>query len=124
MRWLLFAPEHSLLAKQCENFLQVAGQSVVEPSASIVWSLQTVKDQINQEKPDRIIVIVNDTQAKTLVKTITDHLLLPLYVAQATNTVYSAIPVLILGTNSDEQNLRIVQDATDQLIQMHPHVIK
>lgn len=124
MRWLLFSPEDDLLAKQCESFLQIAGQTVLHRSSSKSSSLADVKDQVQQDKPDRIVVVIDHRQTGQLVQTITHQLLLPMYVVQATNASYASTPVLILTVETDDPNQRYVQEATDRLALMFPHVIK
>ena len=124
MRWLLFSPENDLLAKQCESFLQIAGQTVVRRSNSQSPSLADVKDQVQQDKPDRIVVVIDHRSTGQLVQTITAQLLLPMFVVQATNVSYAPTLVLILTVATNDPNLRYVQEATDQLALMFPHVIK
>ena len=126
MRWLLFSSEVNSIGKHCGDLLQVAGQTVLHEHSSPKkgTSLQQVKDKIINEKPDRIIVLVDEDRSTPLVQTLTEHLLLPLYVAQATSNSYSPIPVLVISSTSDEPNLAIVQNATDQLMLFFSHLTK
>lgn len=124
MRWLIFTPDDDLLAKQCESFLQVAGQTVVQQSTSKSWSLQQIKDQIHHDKPDRIVIVVDQQKENPLVQTLTHQLLLPMFVVQATNLSFGSTPVLILNIVHDDENLRYINEATDQLTSMFSHVIK
>ena len=124
MRWLLFFSEANSIGKHCGDLLQVAGQTVLPEHLSPKGtSLQHVKEKITKEKPDRILVIIDDERSTSqLVQTITEHLLLPVYVAQATNNSYSPIPVLVITTSSDNADLALVQNATDQLMLFYSHL--
>lgn len=126
MRWLLFCSEANSIGKHCGDLLQVAGQTVLaEHLSSKGTSLQCVKEKITNEKPDRILVIIDEERATSqLVQTITEHLLLPVYVAQATNIAYSPIPVLVITTSSGNADLALVQNATEQLMLFYSHLTK
>jgi len=125
MRWLLFNNEQNSISKQCVNLLQVAGQTVLYNPHQSKSSLQEIKDKINNEKPDRIIIIIDEKNSSKLFQNISDHLLIPLYVAQATMNLYTPpIPVLILTSTTDDRDLNIIQNATDQLINIYPHILK
>jgi len=124
MRWLLLSHELNSITKQCEDLLQVAGQTVLYNEHQGKSSIQEIKDKINNEKPDRIIVIIDEKNSSKLHQNLSDHLLIPLYVAQATTNSYTPIPVLILISTTDDQDLNIIQNATDQLINIYPHVLK
>ncbi|CAF1101936.1 unnamed protein product [Adineta steineri] len=123
MRWLLLLSELNPIAKQCGDLLEVAGQTVIYNYHQGKSSVQDIKDKFTNEKPDRIIVIINDTNSSILVNTISDHLLIPLYVAQATINSYSPIPVLVLTCTTNDNNLNIIQNATDQLLNIHPNIV-
>ena len=124
MRWLLLTHELNSISKQCIDLLQVAGQTVLCNEHQGKSSVQEIKDRINNEKPDRILVIIDEKNSSKLVNDLTAHLLIPLFVAQATIHPYSPIPVLILTTTTDDKNLDLVQNATEQLINMYPHILK
>jgi hypothetical protein len=124
MRWLLLSHELNSISNQCIDLLQVAGQTVLFNSHQGQLSQQDLKDKINNDKPDRIIVIIDEKNSPKLVHNITDHLLIPLYVAQATIHSFSPIPVLILTSTTNDKDLNIIQNATDQLIHIYPHILK
>jgi ABC-type uncharacterized transport system substrate-binding protein len=124
MRWLLLNHELNSISQQCGDLLQAVGQIVVYNHHHGKSSAEEIKDQIKNEKPDRIIVIINKNRSQKLVKQISDHLLIPLYVAQATINAYSPIPVLILTCTTDDENLNVIHNATDQLVNIYPHIVK
>ncbi|CAF1184177.1 unnamed protein product [Rotaria sp. Silwood1] len=105
------------------NNIEVAGQIVLYNYHHGKPSIQEIKEKINNDKPDRIIIIINEKNSSKLIDTINDHLLIPLYVAQATTTSYSPIPVLLLTCISNDNNLNIIQNATDQLINIYSHIV-
>jgi hypothetical protein len=134
MHWLIFSYEHNTIIKQCDDLLQVSGQIVTHNHHHGNSSLQEIKEKINKYKPDRIIVITNEQDIQEnnspLAKTLTDQLLIPLYICQATTSPYNCIPVLLL-TFTSEKNLsnsispiNIVQNATNELINIYSHIIK
>jgi len=123
MRWLLLSHELNSISKQCVNLLQVAGQTVLCHTHQGKLSLQNIKDKITNEKPDRIIVIIDEENSLKLYQNISDHILIPLYVAQATCNSYSPIPVLVLTSTTNDNELNILQNATDQLINIYPHIL-
>jgi hypothetical protein len=133
MRWLLLSHELNAVAKQCGDLLQVVGQTVIHDHHHGTSSSQEIKDKINKQKPDRIIVIINEKNLENnspLVKTLSDYLLLPLYVGQATMNSYSHIPILILTCTTEDNisnplsSINIVQNATDELLNVYPHILK
>jgi hypothetical protein len=124
MRWLLLSHELNSISKQCVDSLQVAGQTVLLSQHQGQLSLQEIKEKINNEKPDRIIVIIDNKKSSKFVENMTDHLLIPIYVAQATINCYAPIPILILTSVTDDDDLNTIQNATDQLINIYPHIIK
>ncbi|CAF3739178.1 unnamed protein product [Rotaria sp. Silwood1] len=123
MRWLLVSHDENSILKQCGDILEVAGQIVLYNCHHGKPSIQEIKEKINNDKPDRIIIIINEKNSSKLIDTINDHLLIPLYVAQATTTSYSPIPVLLLTCISNDNNLNIIQNATDQLINIYSHIV-
>ncbi len=124
MRWLLLSHELNSISKQCINLLQVAGQTVLYNPHQGKLSLQEIKDKIINEKPDRIIVIIDTENSSKLFQNLSDHILIPLYVAQATTiNSYSHIPVLVLTNKTDDEDLNILQNATDQLINIYPNIL-
>lgn len=124
MRWLLLCHEVNSIPKQCGDLLQVAGQTVLFSPHQGKLSIQEIKDKITNEKPDRIIVIIDEKNSSKLAQNLTGHLLIPLYVAQSTINSYSPTPILVLTSTTDNQDLNIIQNATDQLINIYPHVLK
>jgi hypothetical protein len=133
MRWLLFSYEQDTLVKQCNDLLQVVGQTVIHEYHHGKSSVQEIKEKINQHKPDRIIVIANEENLGTnrfLFKTLTDHLLIPVYVCQATMNAFSPIPVLLLTCTTENKTADllsptdIIQNATNQLINVYPHILR
>ena len=124
MRWLLLSDDLNVIGKQCEEILRVAGQTTLWEYHPANVSLQGTKDRLHHHRPDRVIVLVNESSSSKLVQTINDHLLIPLYIAQATSNPHSLIPVLFLTCPTDEQNLGIIQDATDQLIHLYSHIVQ
>ncbi|CAF1127716.1 unnamed protein product [Adineta ricciae] len=132
MRWLIFSYEQDSIVKQCDDILHVVGQTVVHEHHHGKSSIEDVKAKITRHQPNRIIVIVNDDKSEqdhSLLTTLNDHLLIPLYVAQATISTYSPIPVLLLSfttRNEPSESVSptdIVQNATDELINIYPHII-
>jgi hypothetical protein len=124
MRWLLVIHELNSISKQCTELLQVAGQTVLFHQHQGQSSLEEIKEQINNEKPDRILIVIDENKSAKLVNHLSDHLLIPIYVAQATIHSYAPIPILILTSSTDDKNLNIIQNATDQLINIYPHILK
>jgi hypothetical protein len=124
MRWLLVTHELNSISKQCTDLLQVAGQTVLFHQHQGQSSVEEIKEQIANEKPDRILVIIDEKKSSKLANNLSDHLLIPLYVAQATIHSYAPIPILILTITTDDKGLDIIQNATDQLINMYPHILK
>lgn len=133
MRWLIFSYEQDSIVKQCDDMLHVVGQTVIHEHHHGKSSIEDVKAKIAQHQPNRIIVIANDEKSEqdhSLLTTLNDHLLIPLYVGQATINTYSPIPVLLLTfttRNEPSDSLSptdIVQNATDELINIYPHIIK
>jgi hypothetical protein len=133
MRWLIFSSEENAIVKQCNDLLQVAGQILTHNYHHGNCSLKEIKDQIKEQKPDRIIVIANEKDIddnSTLVKRLHDQLLIPLYVCQATINSYSSIPVLLLTFTTEKilfdsiSSINIIQNATNQLINLYSHIIK
>ncbi|CAF2490543.1 unnamed protein product [Rotaria sp. Silwood2] len=132
MRWLLFSYELNAIVKQCDELLQVAGQAVMHDHHRGTLSLQDIKEKINKYKPDRIIVIDNQGNFENnhpLHKILNDHLLIPIYVGQATIHLQSPIPVLLLTFTNDNNNIdsilsvNIVQNATNELINLYSNMI-
>jgi hypothetical protein len=134
MHWLIFSYEQNTIIKQCDDLLQVSGQIVTHNHHHGNSSLQKIKEKISKHKPDRVIVITNEQDIQEnnspLAKTLTDQLLIPLYICQATTSPYKSIPVLLL-TFTSEKNLsnsispiNIVQNATNELINIYSHIIK
>ncbi|CAF5004411.1 unnamed protein product, partial [Rotaria socialis] len=81
MRWLLVSHDDNFISKQCGELLEVAGQIVIYNYHHGKSSIQQIKDKINNQKPDRIIVFINEKSSSILFNTINDHLLIPLYIA-------------------------------------------
>ncbi|CAF3091423.1 unnamed protein product [Rotaria sp. Silwood2] len=123
MRWLLVSHDENSISKQCGDILEVAGQIVLYNYHHGKSSIQEIKDKINNDKPDRIIVIINEKNSSRLINTINDHLLIPLYVAQTTTNSYSPIPVLLLTCTTNDNSLIIIQNATDQLVNIYSHIV-
>ncbi|CAF4655283.1 unnamed protein product [Rotaria sp. Silwood1] len=134
MRWLLFSYELNAIVKQCDDLLQIVGQVVIHDHHHGNLSLHDIKEKINKYKPDRIIVIDNESNFENnnaLHKILTDHLLIPIYVGQATMRLSSSIPVLVLTFKTDNNNnnidsistIEIVQNATDELINLYSNMI-
>jgi hypothetical protein len=134
MHWLIFSYEQNTIVKQCNDLLQASGQTVTHEHHHGYCSSREIKEKINKHKPDRIIVITNENDIgennSPLVKILTDQLLIPLYVCQATMNRRSPIPILLL-TFITEKNLsdsissiNIIQSATNQLIDIHSHIIR
>jgi Trk K+ transport system NAD-binding subunit len=125
MRWLLVNHELNSISKQCADLLQAAGQTVIYHHHNGKSTAPEIIDKIKNEKPDRIIVIIDEKRTSgILANKICDHLLIPLYVAQATTNVYSPIPVLILTSVIDDESLNTIQNATEQLINIYPHIVQ
>jgi hypothetical protein len=133
MHWLIFSSEQNIIGKQCNDLLQVSGQIVTQDYHHGNCSSQEIKEKINKNKPDRIIVITNEKDFEnnsSLSKTLSDQLIIPLYICQATMNRYSSIPVLLL-TFTTEKNLsdsissiNMIQHATNELINVYSHIIK
>jgi hypothetical protein len=124
MRWLLVTHELNSISKQCIDLLQVAGQNVSFYQHQGQSSIEKIAEKINNEKPDRILIVINENKSAKLVNHLSDHLLIPVYFAQATIHSYSPIPILVLNSTTEDQNLNIIQNATDQLIDIYPHILK
>ncbi len=124
MRWLLLSHELNAIAKQCADLLQVVGQTVLYHSHQGHLTIHEIKENIIQDKPERIVVIVDGKKSSKLVNNMMNHLLIPLYVAQATKNSFLSIPILILTCVTDDEDLNIIQNATDQLIHIYPHILK
>jgi hypothetical protein len=127
MRWLIFSCEQNALVKQCHDLLQVAGQVVLHDEHHGKRSSEEIQEKINQHKPDRVIVISNEKLIENnspLDKTLKDQLVIPMYVCQATMNSYSSIPVLLVTSTNEISTINVIQDATNQLIGIHSHVIK
>jgi len=127
MRWLIFTYEQNAIAKQCDDLLQVAGQIVVHDEHHGSRSSEEIKEKLNEHKPDRVIVISNEKileNSSSLDKTLTDQLLIPVYVCQATMNSYSSIPVLLLTFTNEISSINLIQDATNQLIGIYSHILK
>ena len=127
MRWLIFSSKHNTLVKQCDNLLQMTGQIVTHDEHHGTRSSQEIKEKINEYKPDRIIVIFNEEITEnnsSLSQTLTDQLLIPLYVCQATMNSYSSIPVLLLTFTNEISSTSIIQNATNELLGIYSHVLK
>ena len=123
MRWLLLTDELNSISKKCIDFLQVAGQTVLIHSREGIRSKQEIKDFLTNEKPDRIIIFINENHTAKLPKNLHDYLLIPLFVAQLTTQSFSPIPILLLTSTTENKDLNILQNALDQLIQMYPHIL-
>ncbi|CAM4832728.1 unnamed protein product [Rotaria magnacalcarata] len=123
MRWLLVSHDDNSISKQCGELLEVAGQIVIYNYHHGKSSIQQIKDKIDTQKPDRIIVIINDKSSSILFNTMHDHLLIPLYIAQATMNSYSSISVLLFTCATSDTNLSVIQNATDQLVDMYSHIV-
>jgi len=134
MHWLIFSYEQNTIVKQCNDLLQVSGQKITHDHHHGNSSSQEIKEKINKHKPDRVIVITNEKDIQennsSLVKTLSDQLLIPLYVCQATMSPYNSIPVLLLTFTSENyfsdsiSSINIVQNATNELINIYSHIIK
>ena len=127
MRWLIFSSEQNAIVKQCDDLLQMAGQSVSHDEHYGNRSLQEIKEKITEHQPNRIIVVCNEHVMENnspLDRTLTDQLLIPLYVCQATINSYSSIPVLLLTFTNDISSTNIIQNATTELIRIYPHILK
>jgi hypothetical protein len=133
MRWLLFSYELNAIVKQCDDLLQAVGQAVLHSHHHGSTTLQEIKEQIAKHKPDRIIVVTNEVTFENdcpLFKTLNDHLMIPIYVSQATLNAYSSIRVLLLtfananDTSESISSSDIIQNANNELISIYPHVIK
>lgn len=135
MHWLIFSFEEDSIVKQCNDLLQVSGQVVTHEHHYGKCSLEEIKEKIKKIQPDRIIVITNEKDIQenksfSLSNTLNDQLLIPLYICQTTMNPYSSIPVLLL-TFTNEKNLfnsisslNIIQNATNDLINIYSHIIK
>ncbi|CAF1208560.1 unnamed protein product [Rotaria sordida] len=132
MRWLLFSYELNAIVKQCDDLLQIVGQVIIHNHHHGNLSLQNIKEKIKKHKPDRIIVIDNERNFEnncTLYEILTDHLLIPIYVGQATMHLHSSIPILLLTFTTDINNtdsissINVVQNAKDELINLFSNVI-
>ena len=133
MRWLIFSYELSPIVKQCDHLLQDVGQTVIHHHHHGNTTLQEIKEQIYKHKPERVIVITNENicgNKEALVKTLRDHLMIPVYVSQATMNPHSSIPVLLLAfTNENDisdplSSNNIIQNATNELISIYQHIVK
>jgi hypothetical protein len=126
MRWLLFSRLSSALAQQCEHILQFAEQTTFREYTNGTCSSADIKNRIDRLKPDRIIIVVDDTDehVSTLNRTLADRLLLPLFVVQNTHQFSSSTSILVLTAITDDADLDIVQNATSQLILTYPRLIK
>ncbi|UJR38245.1 hypothetical protein I4U23_030918 [Adineta vaga] len=132
MRWLIFSYEQDAIVKQCDDLLHVVGQIVIHEHHHGKSSLEDIKEKIIKHYPNRIIVIANENTSETnrsLKATMNDHLLIPLYIAQATINTYSTIPVLLITSTignklpDSKLSIDIIQKATDELINIYPHII-
>jgi hypothetical protein len=134
MHWLLIGYGRNLLSQWCTDILQSIGQTVVDDHQTMGRSLENIKEKIVQEKPDRIILLMNEenrsAEESQLVNKLNDRLLIPIYVCQATAHSFSPIPILLLSYVNDDiladpLSIRtIIQHATDELIRVYPHVLK
>lgn len=124
MRWLVYTSSNDDISKKCFEILQLAGQRIIHQLISERTSLKLIGDQILREKPERILVIVNANHRSKLSENIEAHILLPLFVAQATSQLLSRTPVLILSSFKDDPDTELLQKATDQLISIHPSIAK
>ena len=133
MRWLLFSHQRNVVVKQCGDLLQAIGQTVLYEYHAGSSSSKKIKEKITEKKPDRIVVIINGenpVHPNSLDESLHELLLIPLYVAQATSHVYSPIPILLLTSTTEEQSKdsistnHFVQNATDELINIYPHILK
>lgn len=124
MRWLLFTDEQNSISKQCIDLLEVAGQTVVLHQHHGRATIAEIKEKLINEKPDRIVLIIEGQNSTKLVQDISHHLLIPIYVAQATTQSYTPIPILVITTVTEDKNLNIIQNATDQLITVYPHIFQ
>jgi hypothetical protein len=127
MRWLIFSYEHNAIVKQCDDLLQVAGQIVLHDEHHGRRSSEEIKEQINEHKPDRVIVISNEKMMEnnsSLDRILKDQLLIPFYVCQATMNSYSSIPVLLITFTNDITTINMIQNATNQLIEIYSHIFK
>ncbi|CAF4553978.1 unnamed protein product, partial [Rotaria socialis] len=66
MRWLLVSHDDNSISKQCGELLEVAGQIVICNYHHGKSSIQQIKDKINNQKPDRIIVFMNEKSSSVL----------------------------------------------------------
>ena len=125
MRWLLLSCEEDFIVKQCGDLLEVAGQTVICDHYHGKSSIQEIKEKIDNERPDRIIIIVNHNASSALCQLINHTLVIPLYVVQATANSYSPIPVLLLTCSTNDHDcLSIIQNATNQLINIYPNIVR
>ncbi|CAF0936892.1 unnamed protein product [Adineta steineri] len=132
MRWLLFSYESDAIVKQIDDLLQVVGQTVIHEHHQGKSTIQEIQEKINHHKPNRIIVIVNEQNSEnthSLTTTLTDHLLIPLFITQATINTFPPVPVLLLTFTTENKltdpnsSINIVQNATDELIKLYSHII-
>ena len=133
MHWLIFSSEQNTIVKQCNDLLEVSGQIVIHDHHHEKSTSEEIKEKIQKYKPDRIIVITNDKTHEnnfSLSNTLIDQLLIPLYVSQVTMNIHASIPVLILTFINEKDlsdsisSINIVQNATNELINIYSHVIK
>ena len=124
MRWLLFTDEQNSISKQCIDLLEVAGQTVLLHQHQGQTTIAQIKEKLVNEKPDRILLMIERQKSTKLAQDISHHLLIPIYVAQATTQSYTPIPILVITTTNEDKNLNIIQNATDQLITIYPHIFQ
>lgn len=134
MHWLIFSFEQNTIVKQCNDLLQNTGQIVTHEHHHGNCSVEEIKEKIKNSKPDRIIVITNEKDIQenkfSLSNTLTDQLLIPVYVSQATMNPYLSIPVLLLTFTTENDlsdsisSINIIQNATNDLINIYSHIIK
>lgn len=121
MRWLIISSEQTTIVKQCDNLLHTAGQIVYHHQYHGRRSLEEIKEKIQDYQPNRIIVICHDKVNENhspLDQTLTDQLLIPVYICQTT------ISTLLLTFSEEISSIGIIQDATKQLIARCSHVFK
>lgn len=121
MRWLIFSSEQTAIVKQCENLLHTAGQIVHHDEHHGRRSFEEINEKIQEYQPNRIIVICNEKVNENnspLDQTLIDQLLIPFYICQST------ISILLLTFTDEISSTGIIQDATNQLIESYPNVLK
>ena len=127
MQWLIFSFEQNALVQQCDDLLRTAGQIVHHDEHHGNRSFEEIKEKLTEHQPNRIIIICNqnvDESHSPLDQTLTDQLLIPFYICQATINSYLKIPILLLTFTNEISSTGIIQDAANQLIDSYPLVLR